>query len=308
MPSLEQHLERLASAQRWTYRASRESAAEPAAWTALALAAHGMSEAALRPARWLAGLQQPDGSLGVFATEQEPRWPTSLAMLAWSAVDAVGAKPHFTEHVALAAKWALAARGKTAPRSHHVGHDTELAGWSWAADTHSWLEPTCLFVMGLRAAGFADHPRVREGVMLIVDRLLPAGGANYGNTIVLGQPLVAHVQPTALALMALAEESIADPRIEKSLEYLEASISSETAAPSLALACLALTLHGRRPASCDEWILASLDRNMAPPLAAYEQSLLLLAASKSHAHLAPPLAAGVAGQAPRLNPQRKTPF
>ena len=277
MPSLEQHLEQLARAERWTYRAGRESATEPAAWTTLALAAHGMSEAALRPAKWLAGLQQPNGSLGVFATEQEPRWPTSLAMLAWSAVDAAGAKPHFTVHIALAAKWALAARGKTAPRSHYVGHDTELAGWSWAADTHSWLEPTCLFVMGLRAAGFADHARVREGVTLIVDRLLPAGGANYGNTIVLGQPLVAHVQPTALALLALADESIADPRIEKSLEYLEASISSETAAPSLALACLALAAHGRRPSQCEEWILASLDRPMDPPLAAYEQSLLLLA-------------------------------
>jgi hypothetical protein len=117
---------------------------------------------------------------------------------------------------------------------------------------------------------------------LIVDRLLPAGGANYGNTIVLGQPLVAHVQPTALALMALAGESIADLRIEKSLEYLEASIGSETAAPSLALAFLALTAHGRRPASRDEWILAALDRNMDPPLAAYEQSLLLLAASKTN--------------------------
>ena len=281
MSAFTPHLERLAAATRWNYRASRESSAEPAAWAAIALAAHGLHDAAARPAQWLAGLQQSDGSVGVSESQDDPRWPTSLAMLAWHAAAGDAATRRFAEHVERAATWSLAARGKTAPRSSHVGHDTQLTGWSWAADTHSWLEPTCMFVMGLRAAGFDDHQRVREGVRLIVDRLLPDGGANYGNTIVLGQPLVAHVQPTGLALLALGGEEIADDRIGKSLEYLAASIGPQTAAPSLALACLGLAAHGRRPAAADEWITGALAQRDAALLAVYEQSLLLLAAAPS---------------------------
>jgi hypothetical protein len=281
MSVLAPHLERLAATTRWNYRASRESSAEPAAWTAIALAAHGLHDAAAHPAQWLAGLQQSDGSVGVSESQDDPRWPTSLAMLAWHAADGDRAMHRFAEHVQRAATWSLAARGKTAPRSSHVGHDTELVGWSWAADTHSWLEPTCMFVMGLRAARFGEHKRVREGVRLIVDRLLPDGGANYGNTIVLGQPLVAHVQPTGLALLALGGEGLADDRIGKSLDYLTASIGPQTAAPSLALACLGLAAHGRRPAAADEWITGALAQRGDALLAAYEQALLLFAAAPS---------------------------
>jgi hypothetical protein len=202
-------------------------------------------------------------------------------MLAWRAMESTASAFGFAKHIERAATWSLAARGKTAPRSSHVGHDTELVGWSWAADTHSWLEPTCMFVMGLRAAGFNDHPRVREGVRLIVDRLLPDGGANYGNTIVLGQPLVAHVQPTGLALLALGGEGVDDPRIGKSLDYLSSTINPEMAAPSLAMALAGLTAHGRRPAAADEWIIQALAEREASSLAVYEQALLLFAAATS---------------------------
>lgn len=281
MSNFSQSIERLAAATRWTYRASRETSAEPAAWTALTLAAHGRYDAALRPAQWLAERQQPDGSVGISATQDDPRWPTSLAMLAWSTIDSAEATHDFTDHVRRAATWSLAARGKTAPRSAEVGHDTELTGWSWAAETHSWLEPTCMFVMGLRAAGHGAHVRVREGVRLIVDRLLPEGGANYGNTIVLGQPLVPHVQPTGLAMLALGGEEIDDPRVGKSLDYLENSIGPDTAAPSLALACLGLAAHGRRAAPSGEWLALALNQRDVKDLAAYEQALLLLAAAPS---------------------------
>lgn len=280
MPALTLFLDRLADATRWTYRASRESSAEPAAWSAMALAAHGRHDAAVRPAQWLAGLQQADGSVGISATQDDPRWPTSLAMLAWSAADNAETSHRFREHIERAATWGLASRGKTAPRSTEVGHDTSLVGWSWAADTHSWLEPTCMFVMGLRAAGQGDHPRVREGVRLIVDRLLPAGGANYGNTIVLGQPLVAHLLPTGLAMLAIGGERISDSRVERSLDYLVASIDADTAAASMALACLGLAAHGSRPARADAWIERALDKR-GDELAAYELALLLLAAAST---------------------------
>jgi hypothetical protein len=112
----------------------------------------------------------------------------------------------------------------------------------------------------------------------VLDRLLPSGGANYGNTIVLGQPLLPHVQPTGIAMWALAYAATSDDRIEKSLRYLETAIGPGSAPASLAFACLGLSAHGRRPQQSDDWCAAALSGATEPPLGAYEQALLLLAA------------------------------
>jgi hypothetical protein len=143
-----------------------------------------------------------------------------------------------------------------------------------------------MFVLGLRAAGEGQHPRVRDGVRLIADRLLPAGGANYGNTIVLGQPLLPHIQPTGLAMLALGGERIRDPRVQNSLDYLARSIGPHTSAPSLAMALLGLTAHGRPPSECNEWVRLAFDNQGARPLAAFEKSLLLLVAAPTESLVA----------------------
>ena len=151
------HIERFAGETAWTYRGAKQSNSEPAAWAALALSQWDAVEAARKPAEWLAGLQQGDGSVGISAAEREPRWPTALAILAWRAVDAWDEVPQFQEHVDKAVAWALANHGKPAPKSPEVGHDTMFLGWSWAADTHSWLEPTAMFVLALKAVGKSQH-------------------------------------------------------------------------------------------------------------------------------------------------------
>jgi hypothetical protein len=235
----------------------------------------------LAPADWLAHLQQSDGSVGVFAAETEPRWPTGLALLAWRAVDLVHGSQRYSRQVDRAAAWSLADRGKTAPRSPKIGHDTTIVGWSWAADTASWLEPTCFHVLGLTAAGFGDHPRVCEGRRLITDRLLPAGGANYGNTIVLGQQLLAHVAPSGIALTTLGPAAMPDIRIERSLRLLEDAVSPRTTPLSLSWACLGLARHGRLSDHAREWNAGALDDPRWQPLSAYERALLLLAARPS---------------------------
>jgi hypothetical protein len=279
MPSLEAHIDRLAGATRWTYRASERSSSEPAAWAALALLAHGRVDDALAPGQWLASLQQTGGSIGVSETEPDPCWPTSLALWAWIAIDRIRQEQRFKRHIEAATAWSLADHGKSAPRSPQIGHDTELVGWSWAAATHSWLEPTCFFLLALRAAGLNDHPRVREGLRLVVDRLLPDGGANYGNTIVLGQALAPHVQPTGAAMLAIAGEQLSDPRIGKSLDYLERSVGPAMAPASLSFACLGLTAHGRPRGASHSWLAAALNETKRGPIAVYEQALLLLAAA-----------------------------
>jgi hypothetical protein len=140
-----------------------------------------------------------------------------------------------------------------------------------------------MFVLGLRAAGYGGHERVREGERMIVDRLLPGGGANYGNTIVLGQPLVPHIQPTGLAMLALGGMEHDDPRISKSLEYLAGATEPKTAAPSLAFAALGLAAHGKRSSTVHEWIVHALQHRAITSEAPYELALLLLSAATDDA-------------------------
>ncbi|MAT69286.1 MAG: hypothetical protein CMJ58_07140 [Planctomycetaceae bacterium] len=295
-------LARLTAADAWSYGPGQGSVAEPAAWCALALAGHGHAEAARQPAQWLADLQQSDGSVGMSPELESPRWCTSLAMLAWRAVDFERNEQHFAPAIAAAARWALSDRGKTNPRDPRIGHDTTLTGWSWAADTHSWLEPTCFFVMALRACGYGEHPRVREGVRLIADRLLPDGGANYGNTIVLGQTLVPHLQPSGIALLALAAEqdslgAVADgpQRVQATVDYLHGAVNEQTSPASLAYAALALTACDRRPRYVEQLLGAKLaasagdpSKAMATPLpmSLYETALLALATEPAATHFA----------------------
>lgn len=281
MSFVREHLDQLAAADRWTYRAAHESAAEPAAWAAIALAAHGRSEAAAAPADWLAELQRPDGSVGVTQAQEEPCWPTSLALLAWCTLNRFAGASAYNNSIDRAAKWCLTDHGKAGQRSPQLGHDPTLVGWSWAANTATWLEPTCYFVMGLAAAGRGDHPRVAEGCRVIADRLLPAGGANYGNTIVLGQPLLAHLAPTGVALATLAGRAPKRERIDRSIDLLLAHTGPATTPMSLAWACVGLTAQGQRPTAADAWIAEALTNQAWRPLATFEQALLLLAAQHS---------------------------
>ena len=62
--------------------------------------------------------------------------------------------------------------------------------------------------------------------MLLLDRQLPSGGCNYGNTSVLGQMLRPHVQPTCVALLALAKEQDQGSRIAKSVSWLRKALSN----------------------------------------------------------------------------------
>jgi hypothetical protein len=223
------------------YATGSPDAAEPTAWAALALAEAGRPEEARRAADWLGALQTAAGSVGVMADQPDPAWPTALAILAWSAVDGAG----YAGRVERAVEWAVGQRPWTEKRHRVFGHDTTLEGWSWAANTHSWLEPTAFFVRALRTAGHADHARTRQAVKLLVDRLLPSGGANYGNTIVLGQELLQHLQPSGVVLWALEGEEIDDPRLAKSLDYLERAVREPTGVASLCWGVRGLAAHAR---------------------------------------------------------------
>jgi hypothetical protein len=165
------------------------------------------------------------------------------------------------------------------PNYDELGHDSTLKGWPWVAGTHSWLEPTAMAFLVLRASGRRAHPRCDEAAKLLVDRILPAGGCNHGNTIVLGQLLVPHIQPTGLVMLALAGEADGNDRAIKSLAYLERMLDEHITAASLSYALMGLAAHQRRPTSTEK-LLATAVTKPAFKVGAYlpRRSLLALAA------------------------------
>jgi hypothetical protein len=248
------------------YQPTGKPAAEPTALAALALVAHGQKPAAQAAARWLADQQGASGAVGVRAGEAEPGWPTSLAVVAWAAVD----RPGYQVPVQRAVRWLLAHRGKSIPRSEAFGHNSELVGWAYAENTHSWVEPTALAVLALCAAGRRDEPALGEAVTLLLDRQLPTGGWNYGNTYVLGQLIRPHLQPTGLALLALAKAGVGPTAVARSLDWLQGQLGPHTPAVSLGWSLLGLQAYRRLLAEAEPWLAAAATRPLPslPPTSA----------------------------------------
>ena len=265
------------------YHADEPSAAEPTALAALALVGAGRSDAAQQHLKWLAAAQSSAGSIAPFAELTKSAWPTPLAILAAAIAGrsgATGTAPadHSGFNISAASQWLLSAAGNAVENSPDIGHNGQLIGWPWVLGTHSWQEPSAWSVLALKSLGQTNHPRTREGVRLLVDRLLSTGGCNFGNTTVLGQKLRPQVEPTGLALLALAGEPVSDPRIELSLQYLSSTVSNETTPISLSYGLIGLTAHHRRPAAADQWLETAYRKTINRDASPHALALLVLAA------------------------------
>jgi hypothetical protein len=261
------------------YHQDDSPAGEPTALTGMALAGYGRLEAARQSADFLAEIQDPDGSVGIRREQKTPRWPTGLAVLAWLAVDG---KPdrsgnRYGRAIDRAVGWILGFRGEISEKSALADHDTTLAAWPWVEGTHSWVEPTSLQLMALAAAGYGADPRAIEAVKLLLDRQLVTGGWNYGNTTVLGRLLRPHLQPTGMALAALAGESDGANRFDKSLRYLRDQLSPGTAAASLAWGLQGLAAHRGMPEEAQDWLEAASRRPGRIGPSGYRSALVALA-------------------------------
>jgi hypothetical protein len=269
-------LDRLAAQIPCGYHPKGPASTEPTSLAALALSA------ANRPAtvaiEWLAALQMADGSVGPTETrfQLETGWPTGWAVLAALAVDRGAGRRVFD--VPRAVNWILRNPGDPTAGIDESLKTSTLVGSPWVTGTYSWVEPTAIHVLALKAAGFASHPRTRHAQNLLVDRLLAKGGCNYGNTIVLGQELRPHVQSTGLAMLALAGQADSDRRIARSLDYLTANLSAETTSASLSYGLMGLAAHDQFPADAGTWLQAAYRRTISRDGAAYKLALLSLAA------------------------------
>jgi hypothetical protein len=249
-------IDRRCSGVGWAYRDPGSPATEPTAWCSLAmLALNPESKTSLefstQSADWLTSIQHADGAVGISADLRSPEWPTPYALLLWSVLG------RYSNSSQKAQNWLLAHQGITfeKPPGSPLGHDTTIAGWAWVDRTHSWLEPTAISVLALRRAGQADHPRVREGISLIINRAIPDGGWNFGNNIAFNRALRPKPAPTGMALLALAGETSSSEPVDRALDYLEAELPKVRSAISLGWGLLGLMAWGRRPAQAADWLI-----------------------------------------------------
>ena len=215
------------------------------AWAILALSRLAPGHTLLDPARdRLTTVQEPDGRVSMSRGHEAAFWPTALSVLAWN-----GSQVH-ERHSSRAVEFLLNTTGnhwKKRP-DDPFGHDPSVLGWPWIEGTHSWVEPTALAVIALQVAGHGQHDRVRQAVRMMLDRQLPHGGWNYGNTMVFGRELHPMPESTGAALVGLAGE-VEQRTVARSLDYLQGEVDRLRTPVSLGWALLGLAVWGRSPSN-----------------------------------------------------------
>jgi len=164
--------------------------------------------------RFLLDSQRADGGWPTFTGDPEPPWTTALAFSTLTVANDV------SDGRGRALTWLLSERRKegnwfwrwkfkTADRE--VRFNPDKYGWPWCPGAGSWVIPTAFSVVAIKQftvcnRSEAPENRIRLGVEMLLERACVAGGWNSGNSIVSGVPLSAHVEATALALLALQDE------------------------------------------------------------------------------------------------------
>jgi len=231
-----------------------EARPDATAWAILSMSAWEFErEHCDRGRAHLVSQQAKDGRVSISPAHLDASWPTPLAILAWQGFS------HYHQAQSRAIDYLLEFTGRhfLNPDNSITGHDTAIPGWPWIADTHSWVIPTGLAMMALQQVGLGMHARVVEGQHLLVDRQLPHGGWNYGNTFVFGKELHPLPESTGIALQALAGTTPTRD-IEQSLDYLLHELPHLRTPISLGWALLGLGAWGLKPANTEELALASL--------------------------------------------------
>ena len=296
-------LARLSAGDVCGYQSKAPCSTEPTALAALALLAHDRTAAAEPLVQRLLEMQNTDGSLGIDRVQHEPGWPTGWAVLAWRAAQKSSIfAPEYVDANWRGRNWLLATAGDILEPEDWRGHDTVVRGWPWVVGTHSWVEPTAISLLALKHNGQSQHRRAREAVALLRDRLLADGGCNYGNTVVFGQTLRPHLEPTGITLLALQGERDPSGRLDRSVAYLRRELSENTTTASLCYGLLGLAAHNAFPPDAHDWLAAAAHRTLARDASSYKLALIALAALGPEC----PLVAGFGSSPASDIPQEKT--
>jgi hypothetical protein len=225
------------------------------AWAVMALSKSGKTAPFLRSARAaLASSQGIDGSVP-FPGVSTAFWPTQLAILAWNS------DTEFDRAKNRALQFLLKTTG-THPRFNPksvIGHNAAIKGWPWIEETHSFVEPTAVARLALETGGFGRHERFVDAVKMVMNRQLPHGGWNYGNTFVYGKELRPFVDTTGIALTAVAGH-VGKEQVGLSLQYLRDAAPAVRTPLSLAWALSGLGAWGEFPVGGLGWIEETLEK------------------------------------------------
>jgi hypothetical protein len=233
----------------WSFTGSAQASIEATSLAGLALA----NINATRAGQFLLHTQRRDGAWPAFLSDPEASWTTALVVPALTVLnDSSSARER-------AVAWILNTRGreghwlwrwkfKTSDRQVHF--DPDRFGWPWILGANSWVIPTAFTLVALKqftacARSTLADGRIRTGIDMLLDRACLGGGWNAGNSMVYGVPLAAHVEPTAIALLALQD----GPRTElvrQSVAWLKARAAELQSVSSLAWAILALFMYQER--------------------------------------------------------------
>lgn len=219
--------------------AGEPARADATAWAALALAAQGKE---IRGEDWqaLRSSQKESGAVALLPDEHSG-WVTTVALLAWKTG---GVHPEAAEK---AVRYLLAQAGDQRPKLEYdravIGHDANIRGWPWNENTHPWVDTTALALVALRLCGRRNEGCYEDGRLLLLDRQLPSGGWNYGNTFIYGAELRPTPESTGTALFALAGE-VEEKEIARSLAYLRQAAAAAATPLTTAWCLLALQAWG----------------------------------------------------------------
>lgn len=239
---------------------SGQASVEATCYSLLALGSSAF-ESVSRGQSFLLRSQNPNGSWPVFAGDDEDgSWLTAVAAIALrDVVPAIPARLRafhwLLRFTGKESDWLWKWKFRTADR--HVKFDPDKSGWPWFPDTISWVVPTAFALIALdqlpcTCGGLEQVPvRTQGGIQMLLDRACPSGGWNAGNGVVYGEPLSAHADDTAVALLALHAHPQSDV-VARALAFLETSAATLDAPWSLAWTILALAAHGRSVAALQE--------------------------------------------------------
>jgi hypothetical protein len=233
----------------WSFTGSQQIGVEPTCMAALALTDETPANTGVAT-QFLLKSQLTDGSWPVIQGDPEGSWTTALALCVLNGMT------DFTNAREKAYRWLIEERGreahwfwrwkfKTADRN--VRFDPDKYGWPWISGSASWVIPTAFSVIAAKQFTVCNRyeqseKRIRLGVDMLLDRACVGGGWNSGNSIVYGVPLPAHVEATAIALLALQDEE-RTPVIRASLAWLKQKSAAIESVESLAWCILCLFVY-----------------------------------------------------------------
>ncbi len=223
----------------WGAYAGSRLRVEPTTLAALACLAHdpAVKSIAGEVGGWVTRQQRPTGALPLSEGLDASSWSTACAILYWSGTES---EPKSMER---ACDWLLGHDRSRGARYVGEAIDPPPGGWPWVEGTFTWVEPTALAILALSRCGEREHPRVVEGIGVLLERAIEHGGWNAGNSRVFDRELRPQATSTALALLALASRGDRPAVVKKGVEWLTSALDDTRAAASLGWSILALQAH-----------------------------------------------------------------